>query len=74
MVSFNKALTFASCGTPPLSRKVDATKEKDGPNLSSKSFHDIINTLSSSSLENFHAMILCKYMLSLGEKNMKLMA
>jgi hypothetical protein len=35
MASFNRTLAFIGCGTPPLSRKVDATNAKDGPNLSS---------------------------------------
>jgi hypothetical protein len=72
MASFNKALAFAGCGTPPLSRNVDATNAKDGPNLSSKFFDDIVNTLSCSTPENFHAMILCKNILSLGKTTMKL--
>jgi hypothetical protein len=74
MASFNRTLTFASCGTPPLSRIFDATNAKDGPNLSSKFFDDIVKTFSCYSLENFHAMILCKNILSLGKTTMKLMA
>jgi hypothetical protein len=33
MASCNRALTFVGCGTPPLSRKLDATNAKDGPNF-----------------------------------------
>jgi transcription elongation factor Elf1 len=73
MASFNRTLSFANCGTPALSRKVDATNANDGPNLYSKFFDDIVNSLSCYSVENFHAMILCKNM-SLGKTSMKLMA
>jgi len=52
MASFNRALSFASCGTPPLLRIVDATNAKDGPNLSSKFFDDIVNNLSRYSHDN----------------------